>query len=424
MDEVKKLIEETRARTIDILKFSNDDEERGLELHKKSLVVDSLYPRSVMPYSERMVNRAKEMVEEGRPLSDIMSEMDKMGAVDTIKDSKTRDQYIEIWRSSGVTCSSRTLASNTLQDAITSLSKEKYRIDKLRDVELLATCTDDIKQAKQDGRHAILWNFQNTTHLGGSVNVDIELDNIDIFYGLGVRVMQLTYNLRNFVGDGCTERYESGLSYFGVRVVERMNELGMLVDTSHCGYQTTLDAVEVSKVPLAATHTTCKAVYPHNRGKTDEELKAIAEKGGYIGITQIPAFLGGKGTIKEFLDHVDYAVELVGVDHIGIGSDNSYPAALEPEFLFEMRRQEGGGLFPYKKPPSGRGWWGGWRPEEPKARAVAGPEMRDDEDRRGSLAWINWPYFTVGLVTRGYSEQEIKGIIGANFVNLLKNVIG
>lgn len=424
MDKVKNLVEEARTRTLEILNFSKDEEEKGLDLHRKSLVVDSLYPRRVMPYSEGMVSKAREMVEEGKPLNDIMDEMDKMGVIDTVEDPKTRDQYTEIWRRSGVTCSSRTLTSNTLQEAIMSLSREKYRIDKLRDIELLATCTNDIKQAKGDGRHAILWNFQNTTHLGGGVNVDMELDNIDLFYGLGVRVMQLTYNLRNFVGDGCTERYESGLSYFGVRVVECMNKLGMLVDTSHCGYKTTLDAVETSKTPIAATHTTCKAVYMHDRGKTDEELKAIAEKGGYIGITQIPAFLGGRGTIKEFLDHVDYVVELVGADRIGIGSDNSYPAALEPEFLFEIRRQEGGGLFPYKKPPSGRGWWGGWRPEEPTARAVAGPEMRDDEDRRGSLAWINWPYFTVGLVTRGYSDQEIEGIIGGNFVKLLKNVVG
>jgi len=88
--------------------------------------------------------------------------------------------------------------------------------------------------------------------------------------------MQLTYNLRNFVGDGCTERYQSGLTYFGVRVVERMNKLGTLVDTGHCCYQTTLDAVEVSKVPIASTHTTCKSVYTHSRGETDEELKAIA----------------------------------------------------------------------------------------------------------------------------------------------------
>jgi len=424
MEKVETLVEETRKRTLEIIEISKDEIEKGLELHRESLVVDSLYPRSVMPYSDRMTDRAKEMVEEGSSLRDIMGEMDRMGFVEIAEDIKTREQYLEIWRRSGVTCSSKTLASNTLQDAITSLSREKYRIDKLRDSELLATCTDDIKRAKEKGQHAILWNFQNTTHLGGGVNVDTELDNINLFYGLGVRVMQLTYNLRNFVGDGCTERYESGLSNFGVRVVERMNKIGMLVDTSHCGYQTTLDAIETSKVPISATHTTCKKVFSHNRGKTDEELKAIAEKGGYIGITQIPAFLGGKGTIKEFLDHVDYAVDLVGVEHIGIGSDNSYPAALEPDFLFEMRKKEGGGLFPYKKPPSGRGWWGGWRPDEPTARAVASPEMRDDEDRKGSLAWINWPYFTVGLVTRGYSDQEIKGIIGGNFVNILNNVIG
>ena len=419
MSELEKLFADTRSKTLKILKFSKDDEERGLEIHKKSIVCDSLLsPPFIVPYSDRMTQRAKEMADAGINSREISNEINNMRAVDTVDDPKTRKEYTEVWRRAGVTCASKTVAvHHTLKDAIWRLSRSKQKIDGLRDIELLATCAADIKRAKKEGKHAYIWNFQNTVPLGGGVDVDRELNNIDLIYGLGVRVMQLTYNLRNFVGDGCTERYESGLSYFGVRVVERMNKLGMLVDTGHCGYQTTLDAVAASNVPIAATHTTCKSIKLHDRGKTDEEMKAIAEKGGYIGICQIPAFVGDTGTIKEFLDHIDYAVELVGADPVGIGTDTWYRSH-EPQSLIKLRKLE------RAKPPSNLGFWSGWRKGEPRASVELGPKMKPDEIDRGSLAWVNWPYFTVGLVTRGYSDKEIQGIIGGNFLNLLEKIIG
>ena len=424
LNELEKLLEETRARTLKILNFKKDEEERGLELHKKYIVIDSMHTgEGVMPYSERMVQRAGEMVATGIPPGKIYAQMASMRAVDTVEDPKTRKEYVEVWRKSGVTCGNRTLwigSSGGFMEAIRYISHARRRIDGLREVEILATCADDIKRAKKEEKRAILWNFQNTTvlnFLSSFIDMDDEINNIDLFYGLGVRVMQLTYNLRNLVGDGCTSRYESGLSYFGVKVVARMNKLGMLVDTGHCGYQTTLDAVEFSKVPIAATHTTCKGVYDHRRGKTDEEMKAIAENGGYVGINLLPVFLGGKGTIKDFLDHVDYAVNLIGADHVGIGTDTMYSSHV-PQSLIELRKRmrHARGL--------GIGSWSGFRRGEPKASIELSPEMKSDETSMGSLAWINWPYYTVGLVSRGYSDQEIKGIIGGNFLSLLEKVIG
>lgn len=424
LNELEKVLLETRSRTFEILKFTKDEEERGLELHRKYIVIDSMHTgEGVMPYSERMVQRAEEMVAAGIPPGDIYAQMAKMRAVETVEDPKTREEYDKVWKKSGVTCGNRTLwigSSGSFMEAIRYISHARRRIDGLRDMEQLATCADDIKRAKKEEKRAILWNFQNTTVLNfisSFVDMDDELNNIDLFYGLGVRVMQLTYNLRNLVGDGCTSRYESGLSYFGVNVVERMNQLGMLVDTGHCGYQTTLDAVEVSKFPIAATHTTCKGVYDHRRGKTDEELKAIAENGGYVGINVLPVFLGGNGTIKEFLDHIDYAVNLIGADHVGIGTDTMYSSNV-PQSLIDLRkRRRHGHAF-------GVGSWSGFRDGDPKASLEINPKMKRDESSRGSLAWINWPYFTVGLVSRGYSDQEVKNIIGGNFLNLLEKVIG
>lgn len=223
------------------------------------------------------------------------------------------EEYAEAWERLGLTainCS--TLSFRTFLIVVEGISNFTYDLDNLRDIIVKATCVEDVRRAKREGKHAIMWNFQNTVLFGGGVDVERELDNIDFFYHLGVRVVQLTYNLRNFVGDGCTERYQSGLSYFGIKVVERLNKLGMLVDVSHCGHQTTMDAIEVSKDPVVATHTACKGVHFHNRNKTDEEMQAIAEKGGYVGILREQPFIGGKGTIKEILDHIDYAVDLIG----------------------------------------------------------------------------------------------------------------
>jgi membrane dipeptidase len=188
-----------------------------------------------------------------------------------------------------------------------------------------------------------------------------------------------------------------------------MNTLGMLVDTGHCGYQTTLDAVEVSKTPAIATHTGCRSVYDYPRSKTDEELQAIAEKGGYVGIYAYDNFLAKKGAnITHFLDHIDYAVTLIGVNHVGIGTD-AFIHPKMPEHLVEKMDQD---------EPRWSGFWvHDWL--ETSALAVALIEARV-----GSLVWTNWPYFTVGLVTRGYSDQEIQKIIGANFLRILEKVVG
>ena len=245
--------------------------------------------------------------------------------------------------------------------------------------------------------------------IGGGGDWERELENLDLLYGLGVRIMQLTYNLRNFVGDGCTERYESGLSYFGVDVVERMNKLGMLVDTGHCGYQTTLDAVEISKTPAIASHTGCRSVYDYPRSKTDEELQAIAENGGYVGIYAYDNFLAKeRGNVTDFLDHIDYAVNLIGAEHVGIGTD-AFIHPKMPERLLEKMDQD--------EPR----WSGFWVQDWLEASALAVALI---EARVGSLVWTNWPYFTVGLVSRGYSDQEIQKIIGGNFLRILEKVIG
>jgi len=170
---------------------------------------------------------------------------------------------------------------------------------------------------KASGKVGLILGIQNSEHFR-------KADDVDYFYGLGQRVSQLTYNARTLIGNGSTERRDEGLSDFGVSIVERMNKLGMAVDVSHCGDKTTLDAFEVSKKPVLITHSNCRALNPnHPRCKTDEAIKAMAAKGGVMGITMERLFVGSGSsvTMENVLDHVDHAVKTAGIEHVGIGTD-------------------------------------------------------------------------------------------------------
>src|SRR5258707_1338340 len=167
-------------------------------------------------------------------------------------------------------------------------------------------------QVKASGKLGIILGIQNSDHFR-------TLDDIDFFYSLGQRVSQLTYNARNLIGSGSTERNDSGLSDYGVRVVERMNKLGMVVDLSHGGDRTTLDGCELSKKPALITHSNCRALNPHPRCKTDEAIRKMAAGGGVMGITGVRMFVSGAEptTIENVLDHYDHVAKLAGVEHLG-----------------------------------------------------------------------------------------------------------
>jgi membrane dipeptidase len=275
--------------------------------------------------------------------------------------------------------------------------------DRLPEVTQKATGREDVQRAKDEGRHCQFISMNGLPGLGAGLDPDDALNMVDNFYNLGCRMMHLTYNTRTLIGDGCVEEADAGLSDIGREVVERMNRVGILVDTPHSGRQTTLDAARASTAPMAASHTVCDGVHKHVRGKSDEEIRAIAETGGLIGMTCIPTFLGKPGNLVRLLDHVDYLVKLVGADHAAIGTDVSS----SPE------DPEGVELKPF---PRTRAKDRNWKHHRPK------PEDISDEHRNGSLRWTNWPYFTVGLVMRGYSDDDIRKIIGGNVLRVLDDV--
>jgi membrane dipeptidase len=249
----------------------------------------------------------------------------------------------------------------------------------------------DLDRVKTSGKIGVLIGVQNSEHFRN-------VEDVELFHGLGQRVSQLTYNARNRIGDGSTERTNVGLSDFGVSIVEKMNTVGMAVDVSHSGDQTTLDACAVSKKPVLFTHSNVRALNPsHPRCKTDEAIRAMAKTGGVMGITGVRMFVkrDEPTTIEHFLDHYDHVAKLIGPEHLGIGSDidldgyDDMPAE-------ENRRLRAG----YK------GSYG----------------FRDKIDIEG----IGHPKrvydLTEGLIRRKYSDADIRGILGGNFRRVLTQI--
>jgi membrane dipeptidase len=235
------------------------------------------------------------------------------------------------------------------------------------------------------------------------VSVPDELRYLRVFFQLGIRMMHLTYQRRNTIGDGSAEPANAGLSDFGRAVIAEMNRLGIIVDVAHSGWRTSLEAAQASKKPMVASHTTCAAVHKHIRSKPDEVGRAIAKSGGLIGICCIPQFLGGKGDISAFLDHIEYAARHFGIDHVAIGTDISYTS---------QNAQAEDKKVP-ARPKSRTRWEALW----PAETFVSTPAARD------SLAWTNWPLFTVGLVQRGFSDDDIQKILGGNMLRVARDVL-
>jgi membrane dipeptidase len=180
----------------------------------------------------------------------------------------------------------------------------------------------DIDEAVRSGRLGLVYYPQNATPLAR------DPDRVQALWDQGVRILQLTYNHRNLLGDGSAERTDAGLSEFGVEVVARMNAVGMLVDVSHSGAATTLDAIRQSTAPVAITHAGCKAVFDHPRNKSDVALRAMADRGGVLGVVQLNPYLGPRerNTLDDYLAHIRHAVNVCGIDHVAIGSDREHRA--------------------------------------------------------------------------------------------------
>lgn len=242
-----------------------------------------------------------------------------------------------------------------------------YQLIEKTDKFKLILNADDINSAKNENKIGALLSIEGGEALEGDISL------LRIFYKLGIRALTLTWSLRNDLGDGVDGAESSGLTDFGKQVVKEMNNLGMIVDVSHLNERGFWDVIDISEKPIIASHSDCKSLCRHKRNLKDEQIKAIAQKGGVIGINFAPHFLrdDGKATIDDVLNHIDHISELVGTKYVGFGSDfdgiDKTPEGLHDVSCF--------------------------------------PKLLD------------------GLKNRGYTNEEINNICHGNFENLIKQIL-
>lgn len=363
-----------------------------LRLHADALVVDTCGPLGPSTYTREMLARIDELTTAGTSTGIIIRDIEDMA-----RRAIMRGEVPDFWdrlEQSGVNVSLVTIGAfgrmpfsfeGAVRDlaGFTRLFESSDRVRKV-------TTAAEARAVKEASDFGIILAFQNATHIGE------DLENLDLFHDFGLRVIQLTYNERNLVGDGCTERNPGGLSRFGVSVVRRMNELGILVDTSHSSNRTTLDAVEVSERATAVTHSFARGLHSHDRGKTDDVIRAIGESGGYFGVLLVPFFLTSEpeATLDHFIRHFEHVVDLAGAEHVGIGTDwgQVHPKPLIDLLHEEMRRF-------------------GFREEH---------RVDFSAQTTGFATWEEWPNITRALVAHGYSERQVRGFLGENFLRVFE----
>jgi len=282
------------------------------------------------------------------------------------------------------------------------LAYSTYAADLLKDKVCRAASPADLERAKAEGRRAVYLTTNAVPMAQRGMTVEEELEYLRLFFHLGARMMHLTYNRRNLIGDGCGEPSDAGLSDFGRTVIREMNRIGLVVDVAHAGFRTSLETAQVSERPIMASHTTAHALNPHYRAKPDPVLEAIADGGGVVGVCGVPSFLGGRGDICAMMDHIAYLVKRIGAEHVAIGTDNWY---LSPRDEAEWKQVP-------PRPPHRKPWYAFW--PTPPGNFVRHP------DQRRSMAWTNWPMFTVGMVQRGLSDDQIRAILGGNILRVAR----
>jgi membrane dipeptidase len=291
---------------------------------------------------------------------------------------------------SGVNVVKATLggAQGKFEEAVAAIARADILMEKQPDAFFKVQSVADFERAKKENKLGIIYSFESPNML------EDKIDRIDLFRGLGVRVMQLTYNRRTPFGCGCLDGETDGLTGLGRNAIARMNEIGVALDLSHSNTKTTADGIAASKKPVLITHAGCRAVYMHPRNKEDRELKALAKKGGVIGIYMLPYLTESpkQPMLEDYLQHLEHAVKVCGEDHVGIGSDIPFLPVGEA------------GLAGMKKAA-----------EERKAAGIAAP----GEDRPTYIPDLNterkMELITDALLKRGYKSGAVEKILGANF---------
>jgi membrane dipeptidase len=300
------------------------------------------------------------------------------------------DAEADMFRSSGITAFHNSVGvggASAYEDALQFIAAWSGFAGRNSDVFTLVGRAQDLDHAKAKQKIAVIMGLQNADEFR-------EPKEVKAFYELGLRCAQLTYNSQNLIGSGSTDRVDGGISDYGIEIIKAMNEVGMLVDVSHSGDRTTLDAIELSPKPIAFTHSNCRALNNHPRLKTDEAIRKLAAKGGVMGITGVRNFVKDKEptTVEDIVDHIDHVVKLVGIEHVGIGTDSD--------------------LMGYDHMPPDQY-------KQLKAGYKSSYAFRDKIDTDGFNHPRKMYDLTAALVRRGYSDSNIQAVLGGNFRRLL-----
>lgn len=296
---------------------------------------------------------------------------------------------VDSYTAAGVTSVSLSLANdeNKLEDVLAYLALIRKHIYSHPDKYILAITKEDILQAKKENKLAIRLMFQ-----GASAPLAMNVNFAELYLQLGISSLVIAYNIRTYMGDGCIEEVDAGISHLGKRLIGELNQLGIIIDGAHSSMKTIMDSIEASKLPVIISHACAYGINPIPRNIRDEQIKAIAKSGGIIGINGIGLLLGDKSaSIKKYVDHIDYIVNLVGIPYVGIGLDNFYFGDKFSEF---MKNQ------PITNPSAYR-------------------KMVD-----ASMFTCIKPTQLINIVEellqRQYSANDIKSILGENFLRVIE----
>jgi membrane dipeptidase len=303
-------------------------------------------------------------------------------------------------QASGITAVNLTIGGRTPEDVDTTIARWAREVTTHPAVFANIRTMADLRAAKSSNRFGLIYGFQDTLAIGDDIS------RIARYHAAGIRIIQLTYNVRNLVGDGCLQPENGGLTPFGRQVVGELNARKIIVDTAHTGIQSTDDAIAESRAPIAISHSGCRAVANRPRSKPDASIRMMADKGGVIGIYMMPFLtMGPAPTSDDLVKHIEHAINVAGEDHVGIGSDlSTTPHVVDAEYMrvhrtFVEGRQRAGVAAP------------GEDPEVPMfvtdLNSPRRMEMIADK-----------------LASRGHSSARIEKVIGGNFVRLCRDVWG
>jgi len=309
---------------------------------------------------------------------------EELAVVDGLYPREIHEEHVNALREGGVDVIQKTVAASGDEfdvaiDEVLDLQETIAETDGVYQVRTI----EDIQNASED-EVGVVFGFQDSSPLERRRDTR----NASVFKQLGVNVIQLTYNARNFSGNGCTERVDGGISNFGLDVIEALEAEGIVLDLSHAGEQTALDALEASTQPAVFTHANANALSEHERNISDELIKATAETGGTVGLAVFPPLVAEEGprTLDDFVAHIDYIADLVGTEHVAIGLD--IPVKEYPQVLIDDP------AFP-----------------NPPFDLPTGLETETDI-----------PNLTDALLERGYTEDEVRNIMGENLLRVFEAV--